>query len=128
MAFTYYDQRNTDQPDMGSNIAVATWAFTTSALGAASEVSDRTIIGVVKRAVTIPDGTATPTAGWDLLITDEDGIDILGGAGGDRDMDGAGAAEQCYPSVNFPAVKSKLTFTVANGGNTKAGVVRLYYV
>ncbi len=76
--------------------------------------------------MTNPDNTDTPTTLWDLTITDEDGLDILCGYGANRDDADSGASEQIVP-CSLPGINSKLTFTVANGGNTKKGVVRAYY-
>ena len=43
-----------------------------------------TISGIINRIVIIPDsGDTIPTDGYDLVINDEDGIDILQGIGGD---------------------------------------------
>lgn len=105
--------------------AVITWAFTTDADGDASKQSE-TLNGRVNRAITNPDNTGTPTAAWDLTIEDEDGVDVLCGNGADRDADGSKASEQIFPCPPDLAVASKLTFKVANGGNAKKGVVKLY--
>ena len=67
----------------------------------------------------------TPTANWDLTITDEDGVDILEGEGANRDPAGAGTSEG-YAFTISELIASKLTFTVANAGNAKKGVVKLY--
>lgn len=107
--------------------AVITWAFTTDADGDASEQSE-TLNGKISRAVTNPDNTDTPTAGWDLTIKDEDGVDMLCGNGADRDASGSKASEQAFPCPGNLAIASKLTFTVSNGGNTKKGTVKLYIV
>jgi len=123
MAITVFDNRFR-QPNK-QPIAILTWTFTTDASGDASEESV-TILGKIKRVVTNPDNTDPPTANWDLTITDEDGIDILCGNGADRDAGGTGISEQAFPCPAEIAVASKLTFTVANGGNTKKGVVKLY--
>jgi hypothetical protein len=74
--------------------------------------------------VVIYDNTDVPTTLWDFTLKDEDGIDLLCGDGADRD---AANSEQVSPCPPCPAVRSKLTFTVANGGNAKKGVVVVYY-
>lgn len=104
--------------------AVITCPFTTDAAGDASEQSE-TLNGRIYRVVTNPDNADTPTANWDLTLEDEDGVDVLAGTGANRDAGGTGASEQIKPDV---AVASKLTFKVANGGNAKKGVVKLYIV
>jgi hypothetical protein len=128
MTITVTDNRNTLKVG-GSNVAYMTYTFTTDASGDASEETATSIAGTIQKIVTIPDGDDTPTAGWDFTLIDEDGVDVLGGAGGDRDIGGAGATETITPygkseEANF---NSKLTFTVANGGNAKAGTVKVYY-
>ncbi len=123
MTITVFDNRFR-QPN-NQPIAILTWAFTTDGSGDISEESV-TILGRINRIVTNPDNTDTPTANWDLTIEDEDGVDILCGNGADRDAGDTGASEQAFPCPADIAVASKLTFTVANGGDTKKGVVKLY--
>lgn len=108
-------------------ICNVTWSFTTDAAGDASEQSE-TLNGRISRAVTNPDNTDTPTAGWDLTIEDEDGVDMLCGNGADRDASGSKASESAFPCPGNLAIASKLTFTVSNGGNVKKGTVKLYIV
>lgn len=126
MAITKYDERLSGTRGY-EPCAVITWPFTTDAGGDTSEQSE-TLNGRVKRVVTNPDNTDTPTTGWDLTIEDEDGVDVLCGNGADRDADGSKASEQAFPCPVNLAVASKLTFKVANGGNAKKGVVKLYIV
>ena len=117
-----------DEQPTERKVAVISYAFTTDGSGDASEETTLKVIGQVKRMVTNPDDTDTPTAGWDVTIKDEDGVDILCGNGADRDADGSKASEQAFPCPANVAIASKLTFTVANGGNAKKGVVKLYIV
>ena len=125
MAITIKDNR---RGDTRQRTAVIEYPFTTDASGDASEVTLTEIYGQVNRVVTNPDNTDTPTAGWDLTIKDEDDVDVLCGNGADRDADGSKASEQAFPCPKDIEVASKLTFTVANGGNAKKGVVKLYIV
>lgn len=123
MSLTYEEATDRETP-IGSPVSIIIWTFTSSAGGAASEQTKK-VSGKVKRMVTNPDNTDTPSANWDLTITDEDGVDILEGEGANRDPAGAGTSEEFV----FPLsalVASKLTFTVANAGNAKKGVVKLY--
>ena len=126
MAITEYDERLSGTKGY-EPCAFITWAFTTDADGDASEQSE-TPNGRIDHIVTNPDNTDTPTANWDLTIKDEDGVDVLGGNGADRDAGGTKVSESAVPSSSGFAVASKLTFTVANGGNTKKGTVKLYLV
>lgn len=113
-----------DEQPMERKVAVISYAFTTDGSGDASEETIK-ILGKVKRMVTNPDDTDTPTTGWDLTIKDEDGVDILEGEGANRDVADSGASEEVVLTISV-LIASKLTFTVANGGNTKKGVVKLY--
>lgn len=122
-----YEKASDRETAIGSPVSTITYTFTTDGSGDASEQTEL-IWGIIKRVVTNPDDTDTPTAAWDLTIEDEDGVDILCGNGANRDAGGSGVSEQTFPCPGGLAVASKLTFTVANGGNTKKGVVKLYIV
>jgi hypothetical protein len=121
----FYEAADKRETPIGSPVSIIIWAFTTDASGNASEETYK-VSGILKRVVTIPDAVAKPTAGWDLTIEEEDGFDILLGAGADRDSGGAGVSEEIIPS-DPPAFCSILTFKVENAGSGK-GVVKLYIV
>jgi hypothetical protein len=101
------------------------WAFTTDGSGDATTETSATVHGRINRVITNPDGTDTPTTGWDLTLKDEDGVDLLCGDGANRDVADSGASEQMFTCPHNLAVASKLTYTVANGGDTKKGVVKV---
>lgn len=122
-----YEEATDRETSIGSPVSIITYSFTSDGSGDATEQTKK-VSGIVKRAVTNPDNTDTPTAGWDLTIEDEDGVDVLCGNGADRDAGGTGASEQAFPCPGNIAVASKLTFKVANAGNAKKGVVKLYIV
>lgn len=125
MAITVYNERLSGAKGY-EPVVLISYAFTTDADGDASEAT-ATVNGRINRIVTNPaSGDDQPTTNWDLTILDEDGIDILGGSGADRDAGNAAASEQAAPSVAGLGVQSTLTFTVAHGGDTKKGVVNLY--
>jgi hypothetical protein len=126
MTISIYDERLTATNGY-KPCAVVTWTFTTDASGDVTEETSATLNGQVSRIVTNPDNTDTPTTLWDFTLKDEDGIDILCGDGADRDAADSGASEQVSPCPPCPGLNSKLTFTVANGGNAKKGVVKGYY-
>jgi len=123
MTLTYEEASDRETP-IGSPVSIIIWTFLSSAGGAASEQTKK-VSGKVKRMVTNPDNTDTPSANWDLTITDEDGVDILEGEGANRDPAGAGTSEG-YAFTISELIASKLTFTVANAGAAKKGVVKLY--
>ena len=85
------------------------------------------VTGWIVRLVTNPDGTATPSANWDLTVIDEDGADVLEGEGLNRDSGGTGASEICGLPKNNPVwIDGEITITGANMGATKTAVVRIY--
>lgn len=124
MGITEYDMRLSGTRGY-EPVSLITYTFTTDGDGDASEASE-TLNGRVNRVVTNPTGDDKPDANWDLTILDEDGVDILGTNGMNRDSGGAGVSEQVAPSVAGIAVASTLTFTVDEGGGAKKGVVNLY--
>lgn len=91
--------------------------------GAVSDTTTYAYNGKVERFITDPDGTAAPTDDYDITITDEDGYDVLHGAGADRDT---ANTEQVLASSLGMVYKSTLTLNVTNAGNSKQGVVYLY--
>ena len=83
--------------------------------------------GFITRVVTNP-GTPAPTDDYDITLTDTDGVDVLGGAGADRDT---ANSEQIMPlvgAVSVPCrVDSALTLAVSgNSVNSAEGEVIVY--
>lgn len=114
-------------------VAVVTW--TSAADG--SFTADVELDGEILKVVTNPDGTVAPTDNYDITLVDEDGIDIAAGLLANRDT---ANSEEVYPYKELtltgtatdrairPIVHSgKVTFTVANAGNAKSGVARIFY-
>lgn len=104
------------------------WEWTSNASGDVTDApSGETTVyaysGKVEALVTDPDGTSAPTDDYDITILDEDGYDVLAGAGANRDT--ANTETVLASSLGIVA-NSKLTLTVANAGDTKAGIVTLY--
>lgn len=91
-----------------------------SAVGTTTGVYDGKVIALS----TVPaSGGTAPSDNYDVTIADADGTDVLNGAGVDRDT----ANTEAVAEASLAAVAgSKLTFTIANGGNSKAGTVYLY--
>jgi len=77
-----------------------------------------------------------PTDNYDIVITDEEGVDVLGNCDDDLlDRDEA-TTEEVYFLIDDaggtttsvqPAVADKLTITVTNAGNGGTGELHLYY-
>jgi hypothetical protein len=80
------------------------------------------------KIVTNPGATA-PTDNWDFVLNDSDGVDVLGGAGANRDT---ANSEQVYPTISgatIPVWLEKGTYTLAMSGNSvnsATGTVTLY--
>ncbi|MCB9739194.1 MAG: hypothetical protein H6747_07995 [Deltaproteobacteria bacterium] len=110
----------------------ATW--TSDASGDASDTTAR-IVGSLVKATTIPDGTAIPTDNYDITLTDDEGIDILDPCAQSLADRSNVAAQAIYcifsgtsePVATYPAVADAVTVTVANAGDSKAGVLKLLF-
>ena len=107
------------------------WAWTTDSANAA--IVDSTTAGevnktpgkyggIIYRLVTNPGATA-PTDNYDVTILDDDGYDVLMGAGADRDT---ANTEQVLASSLGCCVDSQLRLNIASAGNSKVGEVILY--
>lgn len=99
------------------------WSWLSDASGNADLVTSFPYDGEVICLVTIPSGGGTaPTDNYDITITDEDGDDVLLGAGANRDT----ANTEYVASGLAIAANKKLTLNVSNAGNAKAGTTILY--
>lgn len=100
------------------------FVWTSSAGGAADGASTRSYNGQIVRLVTVPSGGGTaPTDNYDVTVADDDGVDVLMGAGADRDT--ANTEQVLASSLGYVA-NDALTLHVTNAGNAKAGTVILY--
>lgn len=100
------------------------WAWTSDGSGVVSgTLTTRAYNGALERLVTDPDGSAAPTDNYDVTILDEDGTDILMGAGADRDT---ATTEQVARASLGVVANDTLELRIANAGASKAGVVYLY--
>lgn len=80
--------------------------------------------GQLLRLVTIPDGTDVPTDQYDLTFLDEYGIDLLNGNGANRSST---LSEDILVNDTI-IVDSICRPTIANAGDAKKGVVKIYYL
>ena len=111
-------------------LVTATW--TSDASGDASGATAR-IIGTLFKATTIPDPTTPPTLNYDITLSDDAGIDLLAPCVLNLTNRSDTAAEAIYcllngtsePVATCPALADTITVTVANAGDTKAGVLKL---
>ena len=103
------------------------WAWTSAADGtvgaaAVSSTTTNAYSGECLRLITDPGATA-PTDDYDVVINDADGVDVLIGAGANRD---ATATEQVIASSLGCVANDTLTLLVTNAGSGKTGTTYLY--
>lgn len=114
------------EPDSGypeyQKLRKIKWAWKCTDAGIVTgSVTTGKYTGEIVRLVTKPvDG---PTDNYDVSINDDDGVDVLMGAGVDRDTT---TIEQRLASVLGVCVDSKLTLEITGAGNVKSGIVFLY--
>ena len=103
-----------------------TWAWTSDDATGAVTCEAVKVKGRVQRCVTNPGATA-PTADYDIVINDEDGVDVMQGELTDRHTS---ASEQAWPLVGTLPVEvlvlGDLTPVVSAAGNSKIGEIILY--
>lgn len=99
-----------------------TFTWTSAADGTASGTTTYAYDGKVELLTTDPGATA-PTDDYDVTLTDEAGVDVLAGAGLNRDT---ANTEQAVASVLGVVASSKLTLNISNAGNAKQGVTYVF--
>jgi hypothetical protein len=107
-----------------SSVKKLTFAWTSSAGGAADGTSTAAFDGKLVGMTTIPaGGGSAPSDDYDVVVTDASGHDVLLGAGANRDT----ANTEHVAEGSLGAVAgSTLTLAVTNAGATKGGTVVLY--
>jgi len=110
-----------------TGIHKVTWAWVSDSVTGAVTCETVKVKGYVQRVVTNPGATA-PTADYDIVINDEDGVDIMQGQLADRHTS---TSEQAWPLVGTIPVEvlvlGNLTPVIAAAGNSKIGTIVLYY-
>lgn len=117
-------------------VVKVTGAWTSNGSGAATGTT-AVVMGELVKGITIPSGTAAPTADYDITITDGASVNVLGLCEDDLADRHTSNTEEVYflipnlaatdpGGVVHPVVADPLTITVANAGDTKAGTVILY--
>lgn len=97
--------------------------WTSDGSGDASETTSEIYSGKLLAAITIPDGTDTPTVDYDIAVNDFDSVDVALDALADR----SNTATEYVKEANLGAVAhSKLTVVVSSAGDTKKGTLHLW--
>lgn len=104
------------------------WAWTADTDGkvakaTANATTAAVLNGEIVRLVTVPDATSAPSDNYDVYIYDEDGLDVLLGAGKDRDT---ATAEQVAAANLSVVANDRLTLYVEGAGSGGKGTVHLY--
>ena len=112
----------------GSHVSLLTFVWIANSGGAVtSDASDEEVSGYVFKVITDP-GTTAPTALYNATLTDEDGVDVMGGELADRS---ATVSEQVVPKIDtvFGSnwVSGTLTLNIeGNSVNGGQGEVKVY--
>lgn len=115
-----------------TNMATLSFAWTTDSSESATATTNTTISDqiagkYVTAAITDPDAADAPAASYDIVVTDANGVDIMGGKLADRS---ATATEQARPYIGSDCaprpVAGALTLTVTSAGSGKSGITILY--
>ena len=129
-----YDE-GTDGLAQHCNVTKIIFSWTATAGGAAADTS-RKIVGKLLKAVVVP-GSPTPTNAYSIVITDGNGVNVLGKSKATLASNTTSTAETYFfitdtsgtpvtQSFN-PVVCDQLTITIASAGNAAQGQVILYY-
>lgn len=115
-----------------TNMATLTFAWTTTSAGTASDATGATIKDqiagkYVVMAVTAPDATDYPDDNYDIVVTDENGADLMGGVLLNRDSANTEQATPYIGALYGPRpIAGAITLTVTNAGSGKSGTTVLY--
>lgn len=109
-----------------------TIAWTANGSGAYSQVVN--FAGFIMSAVTDPGAAPNaPTDNYDMTLNDENGIDLLGGLGANRDtatteeiFPGAVMTDGTLQSLIPRARNGDATLAITNAGAAKRGILNLY--
>lgn len=105
-----------------------TWQWTAHTDGkvattTANAVTTKPYNGEIVRLVTVPDGTAAPTADYDVYVYDGDNVDVLVAGGVNRHT---ANTEQVLAANLGVVANDKLTLYIEGAGSGGKGTVHLY--
>ena len=113
---------NSEAHDRAMQVVKCTLTF---ASGSQSATTTHSYYGYVVQCLLDHDGDTQPTNLWDLVVTDENGVDVINGKGAN-----IAVATDTYTYTqadldNGMACSGQLTFSGTNGGSS-SGVVEIY--
>jgi len=98
------------------------FAWTSTAGGAASDITVNAYSGKILGLATVPDADDAPTS-YGVTVTDEDSMDVLMGGGAGR----SATVTEYVLSASLGAVANdKLTINISGAGASKKGIAYLY--
>lgn len=132
MTFTYDEVGNDKTP---GTIRKLTVAWTSDDTTGAVSGTTKKLVGEIIKGQTIPSATAAPSLNYDIAITDEQSVNVLGNCSDDlADRHSSNTEEVVFLTTDgtsgigdHPMVCDKLTIAVTNAGNSKQGQLVLYY-
>jgi len=102
-----------------------TLAWLSDASGDVNSVLTIPLSGVLERITFDPDGTDVPSANYDVVLNDVDGVDVLNGKGSNLSATVTTSVAPALTGGNM-AFDDALDLVVTNAGNAKRGKVILY--
>jgi len=114
---------NTIESMIGQTLVKYTIAWTSDASGDVNTNAFEMKRGAIYQAKFIPSSSAAPTASYDVVLNDQDGADLLQGAGADLSATIATAMPfDARPIVDSDTGET-VDLVVTNAGNAKEGSV-----
>ena len=102
------------------------WTWTSDGSGDVSGTDTEIVNGQVLRWATNPSSTA-PSANYDIVVNDEDGIDLAAGGLANRHTSSSEQVLTGGDAKDGAAFHGKLSLVVSNAGDSKIGTLRMYY-
>ena len=102
------------------------WAWTSDGSGDVSGTDTKILNGVVLRWATNPSATA-PSANYDIVVNDDDGIDLAAGGLVNRHTSTSEQVLTGGDAKDGAAFMGKLSLVVSNAGSAKIGTLRMDY-
>lgn len=107
----------------GGAVRKLKFAWTSAADGTCTSAATDPVDGEVLGLTTVPDGVAAPTDDYDVALNDADSVDVLAGAGANRDT---ANTEHVTNPASLGYAKGPLTLEISNAGDSKQGTVYVW--